>query len=237
MVHIPPSYLAGEPMAVVLNFHGAGSSAREQEQISGMSEKADEEGFIVVYPQSLGGTWNFATESSLGVDLIFVRDLIEHLLSELSVDPKRVYATGFSNGGGLVERLGCQLSDKIAAIAPVAGAYAYWEPCEPERPVPAVFFHGTNDTAAPYEGMGFSMPGWAADWAAHNGCDVEAEVFLQQGTVVGEKWRNCDEGATVSLYTIEGGGHVWPGSPYFLTSGDVEATEAMWDFFEAHPMP
>lgn len=239
MVYVPSSYRPDTPMPMVLGFHGAGSNHWELELGTRLSTKAEEEGFIAVYPKALGkeSVWHLTSGSSKDIDLHFTRDLIELLESNLSIDPDRIYATGYSNGAGLVDGLGCHLADKIAAIAPVAGAYAYWQTCEPGRPVPVVTFHGTADTAAPYEGMGSSIPHWTASWAERNGCDPTSTVTYQKGQVTGETWENCDEGATVTLYTIEGGVHNWPGTHFDFADQDINATSVIWEFFKAHPMP
>ena len=170
--------------------------------------------------------------------------LIDTLVGRLSIDPKRVYALGFSNGGGLVDNLGCFLSDKIAAIAPVAGAYIYWAECNPSRPVPVLAFHGTADEAVPYRGGGSSIPNWAGAWAGRNGCEPQPKNTSPEENVIIDTWGNCAENAIVTLYTIEGGGHVWPGSPLWENLRKLEgypqgvvATDLIWDFFQAHPQP
>jgi polyhydroxybutyrate depolymerase len=201
LLYVPSSYQPGTPMPLVLSFHGAGSNHYEQELVSAMTIKAEEEGFMVVYPKAQGieSFWYLPSGVGGDVDLNFVTDLIEYLESKLAIDPQRIYATGFSNGAGLVDSLGCRLADKIAAIAPVAGVYTYWEDCTPSRPLPVVSFHGTADTAAPFQGMGSSIPNWAANWAERNGCDPTPVITYQKGEVTGETWSNCDQEATVTL--------------------------------------
>jgi polyhydroxybutyrate depolymerase len=244
MLYLPTGYHHGEPTPLVLSYHGAGSNFEQQESITGMTDLAEKHNFIVVYPQALGGTWFLSSSPLEDLDVDFTRDLIEFLEEKLSIDPRRIYASGFSNGGGLVDNLGCKLSDRIAAIAPVAGSFVYWAECDPIRPVPVVAFHGTKDGAVPYEGGGFSMFGWAAKWAELNGCASDAAITFNEGQVRGETWKNCDEDAEVVLYTIEGGGHFWPGSKMWTEAHtpagytkDIIASEVIWEFFEAHPMP
>ncbi|MBU1880316.1 MAG: hypothetical protein KJ734_15315, partial [Chloroflexi bacterium] len=170
LLHVPPGYAADQPAPLAINLHGLGSNAAQQEQISGMSRLADAKTFIVVYPEALGdpATWRVGAGSP---DVAFIRDLIQHLAGQYRIDPARIYATGISNGGGMANRLGCDMADVIAAIAPVSGAYLFWQDCQPGRPVPVLAFHGTADRIVPYEG-GQGLPfvrEWAETWAARNG--------------------------------------------------------------------
>jgi polyhydroxybutyrate depolymerase len=242
-VHIPPSYQPDLSMALVFNLHGLGSNLDEQELLSGMTAKADEAGFIVVYPQAGASVWNIQAGEIGAIDVNFIRELIGYLETKLNIDPARIYATGFSNGGGMVHRLACDLSDRIAAIAPVAGAHMPDQPCEPERPVPVLAIHGTADPFAPYldERVGQNIPQWAADWAARNGCNP-APVSQEQGPgIYVESWGGCEANASVVIYRIEGVGHTWPGSPLGNAWGpntqDLIANDVIWQFFTAHPRP
>lgn len=239
LVHLPPG-LESRPVPLVLNFHGFTSNAAEQEALSGMSALADEAGFIVVYPQALGDptNWRVGPGEFTERDTTFVRDLIDAMQREFPVDPKRIYATGISNGGGMVNRLGCDLADRLAAIAPVSGAYLLSESCQPARPMPVLAFHGTGDHIVPYEGAGKALPPipqWAAHWAERDGCDPESQVFFDEGGVLGERWAECDGAAEVVLYTLDGGGHTWPGAGPLAS--EIDASQTMWEFFQAHALP
>ncbi len=243
-LHVPPSYQAEVPMPLVINLHGLNSNAAQQEKVSRMSAKADQAGFIVVYPEGLGDpqSWHFGPGAEGEADLRFLRELIQRLGAQYSLDSGRIYATGISNGAQMSNRLGCDMAQVIAAIAPVSGGYPAALACNPARPVPVVAFHGTADKILPYEGQGRLLQPvreWAAGWAARNGCDPQPAVTFQQGQVTGETWSGCREGADVTLYTIEGGGHSWPGSdmPAEITTQDIDATEVIWQFFADHPMP
>lgn len=229
-VHIPPSYQSDRPMPLVLSFHGGLGTAAGQESTSGMSPLADQAGFIVVYPQawspdaSQAGRWYTGIEGD-NWDLAFVQDLLDHLKSRLNIDPGRVYAAGYSNGGTLIDLLGCELSDRFAAIASVSGAYA--DPttaCQPRRAVSVITFYGANDRAVPYEG-----PNWAPMWVERNGCDLTPTVVYEQAGVSGKSWGNCRDGAKVALYVVEGEGHTWFKNP-------LDASAVMWDFFTDHPL-
>jgi len=251
LLHVPPSY-DGMPIPLVLNFHGYGSNSRQQENLSGMSQKADEVGFIVVYPdglasypQSVKQAWYTGPGGQGDADRQFMRDLIDHLEDRYTIDPKRIYATGISNGGEMTDRLACDLSDVIAAVAPDAGAYNFWENCGPSRPVPVLAFHGLDDAIIPYTGnephaMTPSIETWAAAWAVRNECRSGPEISTPADTVTVRTWTDCGQNADVILYTLEGHGHSWPGSavmPPRITSQAVNATDLMWDFFTQHPMP
>src|SRR5215211_5681072 len=145
LLHVPATYKPNEPAALVLVFHGAGIGAERFVSYTRFSTVADREGFLIVYPQGLGEepVWNPSPGSR---DVQFIRDLIDHLQRRCRVDPERIYASGHSNGGGMVNRLACELADQIAAIGPVSGAYQASGDCSPFRPVPVFAIHGTADT-------------------------------------------------------------------------------------------
>ncbi len=238
-LHIPPGYRAGSPAPLVFGFHGAGSTGPEFERYSGFSVLADQAGFIAVYPQGLGDLANWDTLPN-SKDVPFVRDLLVGLEARCSIDPRRVFATGHSRGGGMANRLGCDLSDRIAAIGPVSGDYENGESCSPVRPLAVVAFHGTSDPTIPYNGFGLPgaihesytrigtpIPTWAANWSARNGCSSTSSIVFQEGQVSGQEWADCQSGADVLLYTISAGTHNWP--------ADVNAAQMIWDFFVQHP--
>jgi len=243
-LHIPPTYKPGNPAPLVINLHGLNSYAAQQEQVSKMSIKADQAGFIVAYPEGLGRpqTWHIGPRAEGAADLQFIRELVRRLQDQLNIDPARIYATGISNGAQMTNRLGCDMSDLFAAIAPVSGGYSPLDNCQPLRPVPVVAFHGTADKVLPYEGQGrvlLPVREWASNWAARNGCNPTPAITFQRGEVTGETWRNCQKKAEVTLYTIQGKGHSWPGSdmPPEITTQDINATNVIWEFFMTHPMP
>ncbi len=243
-IYIPQGYQHGTPTPLVFNFHGAGSTFQQQSIISGMNEIAESEGFIVVYPQALpenSNSWFLADGSIGSLDVEFTQAMIDDLHKKLTIDPKRIYATGFSNGGGLVDSLGCMLSDTFAAIAPVAGAYVYWAPCEITSPVSMIAIHGDADSAVAYAGGGYSTPGWAGTWAERNGCDSTSSTNQPFDDITVETWDSCPEGVAVTLYTVAGGGHVWPGSAVYEgaqgATNNLNATDIIWEFFKDHPKP
>ncbi len=230
-LHVPASYRPTVPVPLVLAFHGWGDNAENFEQYIGFSDKADEEGFIVAYPDGIDNSFNAGaccgTANHLDVDDVgFARDIVATVFDAYCVDPSRVYATGFSNGALMSHRLACEASDLFAAVAPASGFIAEF-PCEPPRPVPVIQTQGTMDTSVPY---------WTAKrsndyWAAYNGCDGTETVY-QKGTATCVAYQDCDQGATVEFCEIRGMGHVWPsteGPPYWL-----DATDTFWAFFEQH---
>jgi len=156
LMHVPASYDGKKPMMLVLNFHGLYEPNTLQESVSHMSDTAEQRGFIVAYPAGLkvglGLSWNAGACCGNSVDDVgFIRDLVKKLEATYCVDPKRVFATGLSNGAMLSYRLACDASDVFAAVAPVAGAVEV-NPCSPKRPVPILAIHGTGDTVVPFNG-------------------------------------------------------------------------------------
>jgi len=235
---------APRPAPLVIVFHGFIGNPTEVEDDTGMTGVAEDEGFAVVYPEGLGRPRRWRSDPRLGgLDVGFVRDLLALLDEALGIDPGRIYAAGMSNGGGMAARLACDASDLVAAVAGVAGAYSTGD-CEPTRPVPVVAFHGDADPIVPYEGWGRLLPaveGWAGEWAARNGCDSEPTLGAVATDVTTLRWAGCTEGADVILYTVAGGRHGWPGSErtgeYLGSTGSVDASHLIWEFFAAHPMP
>jgi polyhydroxybutyrate depolymerase len=248
-VHVPGGYDPARGTALVVNFHGFTSDAPQEAILSLMNDKAEDAGFIVMYPYGTGSplSWNAGaccgTAAASEVDDIqFVRDILDRAQSELCIDPARVYATGMSNGGFLSHRIGCELADRFAAIAPVAGVLGI-DRCTPSRPVPVIEFHGTDDTLVPWDGsesLGFpSVMDTFHGWAQRDGCTGEPAQTYAHGDATCQTYSQCAAGAEVTLCTIDGGGHTWPGGTPVpslgVTSTDINATDAMWSFFAAHP--
>jgi polyhydroxybutyrate depolymerase len=252
LLHVPPGYDPAKRTALVFSLHGFISTPAQQMLFSRFDKVADAHGFIVVFPQGTGNPlrWNayfspLANERGAD-DVQFMRDLIAALSGDLCIDPARIYVNGLSNGGGMSDRIACEMADQVAAIGSVAGAYApVFSRCKPVRPVPVIAFHGTADPLVPYEGRkdGIMPPikDWAAAWASRNGCDPVPVIIPAKGDASGIHYQKCISNADVILYTIDGGGHTWPGGfPIPLvgkTSKDIDASEVMWQFFDEHPLP
>jgi len=249
---------------VVLAFHGAFMNGTSMIGFSGLNHKADEAGFIVVYPNGLGIGQAFLFFNAWSKpggpgkdppdDVEFTSKMLDDLETVCNVDPKRVFATGMSNGGMMSNRLGAELSDRIAAIAPVSGTLAI-DQIHPTHPVPAIIFHGTADTIVPFGGRRAPDPrspqfqgvrDTVKAWVEADGCTPDPTTTTlpdtaHDGTTVKrEEYGSGKDGAEVVLYTIEGGGHTWPGRQppaAFLgkSTSDISANDLMWAFFLKHP--
>ncbi|GAA4619404.1 PHB depolymerase family esterase [Saccharopolyspora hordei] len=244
-VHVPEHYLPVVPTRVVLSFHGHRRTAEYQEELSGFSGGDA----IAVYPQGVVGTdgetaWQGAPYSADVDDVLFTSDLLDELQREFCVDPRRIYAAGKSNGGGFTGVLACRMSGRIAAFAPVSGAfYPQGGECAPDRPAPVLDFHGTADGTIPYDGdpaKGLPpVPDWMAGWAERNGCADEPVVRDHGDGVQVSTWHGCDRGSTVVHYRVEGLGHDWPSThpnPDSDVPAVLDATPIIEDFFARHPL-
>ncbi|HEY3804019.1 MAG TPA: PHB depolymerase family esterase [Kofleriaceae bacterium] len=264
-LHVPAN--AHDRMPLVIVLHGGFGNGRQSERKDGFDAVADREGFAVAYPDGLERHWNdgrIDNGATAVDDVAFVRTLIDELVAHDKIDPARVFVTGMSNGGMMTYRLGCELADKIAAIAPVSGplAASLATTCRPARPLPVLAMHGTDDPIVPYGGgeirlrnlnaRGEVMSAEAAAelFARADGCTGapartrEPDRDPSDGTSVDRIAYTCPAGIRVELLAIAGGGHTWPGStqPTRLgarlvgaTSRELSATERIWQFFAATP--
>jgi polyhydroxybutyrate depolymerase len=261
LLHAPPGEAGRTPRPLVLVLHGHSGTPDQLVDLSGMSALADREGFLVAYPEGTRWgrgsprSWNAGSCCGYAVgkqvdDVAFIRALIDDAAAAHPVDAARIYATGISNGGMMAYRLACDLADRIAAIAPVAGALGY-DTCEPSQPVSVMVFHGTADASVPYEGgrgqhqkttvEARSVPSSVAFWVARNGCRPEPQRAAE-GEILREAYGGGRGGSSVVLYAIQGGGHAWPGGRKGWWLGveptrAISATELMWEFFTQHPKP
>jgi polyhydroxybutyrate depolymerase len=264
IVHIPSGYTDSAKTALVLNMHGSGSTAAEEEGFTAMDATSDADGFIVAYPQGLipdgtGFDWNVpgvpliggvAVPAGSADDVTFLTTLVGILEHRYCIDPRRVFATGFSGGARITSQLACDASNVFAAVAPVSGLRRP-TPCPTARAVPIVTFHGAADPVDPYDGHGqaywtYSVPAAALDWATQDGCSTTAARSQPAPSVTLTRYTGCRDGATVELYTVGGEGHEWPGGPHLgkaITgllgpqSTAIDADSVIWAFFAAHPMP
>lgn len=248
-LHVPKNYSDTQAVAVVLVFHGYGGNAAGMESGSGFSTLADQQGFLAVYPQGLPDKqtnkpfWAEIGPIDYGVDdVLFVSDILNNLQQTYCVDAHRIYATGFSNGGGVTNLLACRMAGRIAAFAPLsANAYAIPGGCHPGRPVPLLNMHGTADPLLPYNGIPLSknpdwplpsLPTYMQTWAVRDGCTRGPDIFLREPKATGMQWTGCQGNVGVVHYRIEGGGHAWPP----LINGKTPA-QVMWQFFSTYPLP
>jgi polyhydroxybutyrate depolymerase len=263
IVHVPTGYSGSSKVPLVLNMHGSGTTAADQEAFTGMDATADSDGFVVAYPQGLlpdgsGYDWNVpgvpliggrAVPSGSADDVTFLTSLVHILEQRYCIDSARVYATGFSGGARIASQLACDASGTFAAVAPVSGLRRP-TPCPATRPVPILSFHGTADPVDPYDGDGqgywtYSVPQAARDWATQDGCSDTPATSVPAAGATLTTYAGCAGGATVELYSLSGEGHEWPGGPQLPRSltkllgpqfDAVDANDVMWAFFAAHPL-
>ncbi len=254
-VHTPPGYENSSDLyPVVINMHGLGSDRTSQKFYSDFNSVADTANVIVVYPQGvevnlgngLQAHWNagFGT----GVDDV---GFIDRMIDRLDKDYKIDYATGMSNGGYMSYYLACELEDRIAAIASVTGSMTFpvYNNCNPDRTVPIMQIHGTNDATVPFNGTP-SITAVVESWVDRNMCDADPleediEDIDKSDNTTTKKYTyiDCDDESEVWYYVVAGGGHTWPGAfpfaPLGNTSQDFEASEHIWWFFRTyeHPSP
>lgn len=255
-LYVPESYDPATPTPLIISMHGYADWPAHHMDTTRWNDLADEQGLIVVYPSGTRFPLRWRTISTSGSDadpakdITFIRELIATLEQQYNIDPRRIYANGLSNGAGMSFVLSCNMSERIAAIGLVAGAYLYsWDSCAPARPVPAIIFHGTADPIVPFAGgpsQSFDLPfpyipDWVDELAGRNRCSSQPQPLPPQGNVSGLAYTGCD--ADVVFYTIQDGGHTWPaGVPLpeqitGITSTDIDATREMWNFFQQHPLP
>jgi polyhydroxybutyrate depolymerase len=241
----------GPPL--VISMHGAGGWPTLQRDLSEWNQLAETERFLVVYPSGAEAAgprvWNVGRGPGLMRDVRFLSDLIDKLEAAYNIDPARIYANGFSNGGGMAFVLSCTLSDRIAAVGMVGAAQTLpWSWCTEHRAVPMIALHGTADPMALYNGGQSwvaprpfpAVPTWTASWARRNRCRPDPVESAVAADVTRREYVNCADGANVVLYTVHRGGHQWFGGqplpkwyvgPYSRT---INATRQMWEFFRAH---
>ncbi|GIK55803.1 MAG: polyhydroxybutyrate depolymerase [Chloroflexi bacterium] len=260
ILYVPASVNWNQPVAVVFVFHGGTGNAQSAILMSGFNDVADQNGFVVVYPKGTGRladdkllTWNagnccaYAQAENVD-DVGFVRSIVADLQAQANIDRERIYATGMSNGAMLSYRLACEAADLFAAAAPVAGTLNFPD-CHPSQPVSIVAFHGTNDQHVPYEGgkgpeslvdVDFVSVQDSVDfWVSANGCNPAAQTKTTD-QFKHEVWTGCAAATAVELYTINGGGHAWPGGRPGWPGADqpvtsISASSLIWEFFASHP--
>jgi polyhydroxybutyrate depolymerase len=233
IVHVPADLDASTPVPLVVDMHGLTSTAGAQAGISGWRAKADQEGFIVVHPQGLGNSWNGgdlccgSSQSGNVDDEGFIRAMVAKLEEEGCIDPKRIYATGLSNGGAMSHLVACQAADLFAASAPVSMGNGT-RPCEPSRPISVVMTRGTQDTLVSFNGGTF--PSAQADfeqWAKLDNCQGEPE----QVDELCQAFTQCDAGVEVKLCAIDAG-HV-----LYNNRQNFSVPDTVWETFQRQTLP
>lgn len=253
LLYVPASYDPATPAPLVISLHGAALWPAAQMEISRWNRIANEQGVIVVYPSGTGfpNVWRVSPGARLAADVRFISDLVDALEASYNIDPARIYANGFSNGGGMTFALSCSLAHRLAAVGTVAAAQSLpWNWCADPEPMPMIAFHGTADPMVPYEGGASGDPAsprdfpsvtsWTANWAQRNRCAPDPVETVVATDVIRLQYLDCANDAAVALYTIRGGGHSWPGGeplPEWLvgsTRADLDTTGLMWEFFRRH---
>jgi polyhydroxybutyrate depolymerase len=276
IAHVPPRVSHGRPLPLVLAFHGGGGNASGFKAYAGLDALADREGFVVVYPDGSGRlgrrllTWNaggccgYAASQNVN-DVAFTLAVVRDVARNVSIDPARVYATGHSNGAMMAYRLAAEASERIAAIAPVAGAMQVAS-FLPAREVPVLHVHSVDDPRALYGGgLGPPFPGTQSRvthravetelqrWIAHDRCPVEPRTVEQRTTPTRGGpahtasllvWGPCAAGAEVQLWKLTGAGHGWPGGHIRLPesvmgpeTATIDAALEVWRFVSRFRRP
>jgi polyhydroxybutyrate depolymerase len=261
-VYVPEEFEATAGLPLVMVLHGGGGRGSGVMELVGFNRLAQEEGFIVVYPDGIGGEWNDGRgvrfrgdQANAAIDDVgFLVAVVAAIDAEFNIDRGRVYVTGASNGGMMSHRVAIEASEVFAAAAPVIGALA--EPLLagplPALPVPMFIVNGTEDEAVPFEGgFVFGRPQLGAlasveetvdFWREANACVGQPEMIPlpdldpRDGSRVRRESHTCSD-APVEVHVIEGGAHVWPTGqslPRFLSPGnrDFNATTAIWEFMQ-----
>jgi len=268
-IHVPAKYDAAKATPVVVALHGAAMDAKLMEAFTGLNKTADEHTFIAVYPNGTGPaglllTWNAGmfpgdlNKNDKADDVKYLGKVLDDVEGALNVDKKRIYVAGLSNGGMMSYRMASEMSERIAAIAPVAGTMAV-EKYEPKRPVPVLHIHGTKDLLVPFNGpdkkkdIGKLLRFRSVDDSIQicvkaNGCneksmDSEIEGMADKIKVTRKVYGEGKNGSEVVLYVLQDAGHVWPDSklpviPAMLgpSTRTISANVVIWDFFKKHTL-
>ncbi len=274
IVHVPAGYNPQTPSPLVIMLHGGGGTARAASWESGWTAKADKEGFLVAFPNAMARDptrpgsfaanpqlWNDGSDRFYPGrvppdDVGFIAALLDDLSARFAVDLRRIFVTGFSNGASMSFRVGAELPDRIAAIAPVAGAL-WFDPPKFRQPVPMCYITGTADPLNLIEGGIPRLAGGGSDsvrakpkppvrdsilkWARALGCPASAASTSDANGVRTETYHPCIDRAEVVYIAVDGLGHTWAGGRSMLperlvgkTSNAIAATDVIWEFFRKH---
>jgi polyhydroxybutyrate depolymerase len=256
-LYVPAIYDGLAQVPLVIDLHGFGGNGASEQSYTKMNLVADTAGFLVAYPTGAFNAWNagaYYASTTTEDDLGYLSALMDSIGSRFAVDPRRVYMCGISNGGDMSITAGCFLSERIAAIGPVAGTMLtdVYATCDPTYPMPVAHLHGTKDLISNIGGG----PGWEPLtktmrlWAAANGCPSPSFSNLpnpvsDDGSAVRLFTSDCSNGAELNLFLIKNGGHTWPGTAatyidylfYGYTNQDIDGSSELWRFFRRHSRP
>jgi polyhydroxybutyrate depolymerase len=274
-VHVPPGYDGKTSMPIVIMLHGGGGTGKAAATETGWGAKADEAGFLAVFPDAMppdqtkqshfsknpqlwnDGSERFYSGQKAVDDVGFLNAILDDLLARYTVDQRRIYVVGFSNGASMSFRIGAELSERIAAIAPVAGAL-WVEPPTLNHPVAMIYITGTADPLNLIEGGVPKLATGSSDkvrakakppvrdsilkWAKMLGCPATPRNTSEASGVHTESYGPGRDDAEVVYITVEGLGHNWAGGksllPEFMVgklSDKIRATDVIWEFFQKHP--
>jgi polyhydroxybutyrate depolymerase len=274
IVHVPPGYKSGTTLPLVIMLHGGGGTAKAAMWETGWAEKADQAGFLAVFPNALppdpsrpghfarnpqlwnDGSDRFYPGQKSPDDVRFIAALLDDVSARLAVDKSRIFVTGFSNGASMSFLVGAKLSNRIAVIAPVAGA-CWLDPAGLERPVAMLYITGNADPLNLIKGGVPKLTTGASDkvrakpkppvresilkWAKALGCPGTPASVVEANGVRTETYGPGRNGTEVLFITVNGLGHTWAGGRSLLpesmvgrTSDRIKATEVIWDFFKKH---
>jgi polyhydroxybutyrate depolymerase len=263
-VHAPASYKGEQAVPLVVVLHGRNGTGHGTVGFTHFDAVADAHGFLVAFPDGLSNSWadgRGATPSDKdGIDDVkFLSELIRKLARDYKIDSSRVFVTGMSNGGFMTQRIACDLSSQVAAVGSVGATMGEITAshCHPAKPISVMLIQGAQDPLVPIQGgaqpgsrgMILSLQETAKKWTDLDACSSKPEVSTVgdkagDGTTIRrEAFRGCKGGAEVIVYTVEGGGHSWPGgkppAPESLigkTSHNMDASEVLWEFFSKHSL-
>ena len=263
VIYIPIGYNNAGKMPLIFAIHGGSGTPEGMINIANFKTIADRDKVVLVYPAGVQNNWNDGRPTipnQLGInDVRFFNQLCDYMINNYSVDGAKIYATGISNGGFMSSRLGCELSNRIAAIAVDAAtieATTIAPNCNPGRSVPAIYIHGTTDPLVPFTGGQMTAGGTAGGtilshfqaidkWITINGCNTTPTIadlpnIANDGTTIKQRvYSGGTNGSEVVSYVVLNGGHTWPQGYQYLneaiigkTSQDMNACEVIWTFFK-----
>jgi len=248
-VFFPENYSSAESSPLVIYLHCYGFYASWGASYTGLHRVADTLGYITVYPDALDN-WNSGVSDNPRYpttdtdDVGFINALIDTMENRYSIDPERIYACGFSNGGFMSYKLACQLSNRLAAVASVSGVLSnsIAANCKANRSIPVLQIFGTGDNLYPGNNYFYSAEATFSYWLSNNNCTETTTTNLpdldpEDGCTVEKiSYTNCANNRSMLYYRIHGGGHTWPGGNTDKysdgnTNNDINANYEILKFF------
>ncbi len=247
LLHVPSSYNSSQPAPLVIMLHGYTGTSTGHEQYTGFSISADEEGYIVVYPDGIKYPWNETNPQAWNAggiyeqwtggtdDVGFLKKLIEEIRAYYNIDENRIFASGHSNGAFMCYRLAYEMSDVFAAIAPVSGQMLSSPDRAPEHKVSILHLHALNDPSVLYEGQTNAdirykpVDTVLSDWAQWYGCTEMADTIEKNSSYIVKSWP-CTVNVSIKSYVLNSGGHSW----FTVENSGLKANDVILEFFNTH---